>query len=408
MTEILDPKNTDPANTNKDGVVSDFEQKVYSDAQKAKSASGAGSAGSGTSGKSAEDYPVLWQKGNPNVPSAVGGGAVDQRKTKTEAIAAYTTGQLSSTQKNILDSAYAKYKAAGGRSGKKGWWTDYVNAAADADKSPFDIVTGQYGAATDGSGANGYTTGSGKSSTSVAVSMYTPELANQILDAAVTATFGSTAQLTNQQRTDFYAKLTAGQKQGTVTKYSTKGGKTTTTVVKSFDEEAFRKNYIGTVLEGMISGKEQLDLGGKAGEIQDTLRKYSDDMGVIRSDRDILSDVRRVVKGEVTAEDAANEVRKQSAVLYKNFADRLNSDPTLTVRDLANPYIKLMADTFETDMNNISLTNPTIQLLLSADKPPSTGEFYKQLRGMTEFRNTTTAQKEASSFASGLASAMGF
>jgi hypothetical protein len=73
-----------------------------------------------------------------------------------------------------------------------------------------------------------------------------------------------------------------------------------------------------------------------------------------------------------------------------------------------NPYIKLMADTFEQDMESISLTNPTIQTLLSSEKPPSYGEFYKQLRGMTEFRNTTTAQKEASSFASGLASAMGF
>jgi hypothetical protein len=73
-----------------------------------------------------------------------------------------------------------------------------------------------------------------------------------------------------------------------------------------------------------------------------------------------------------------------------------------------NPYIKLMADTFEQDMESISLTNPTIQTLLSSEKPPSYGDFYKQLRGMDEFRNTTTAQKEATSFASGLASAMGF
>ena len=158
----------------------------------------------------------------------------------------------------------------------------------------------------------------------------------------------------------------------------------------------------------MIAGKDQLDLSGEAGAIQDTIRKYSDDMGVIRSDRDILSDVRRIVKGEITVDDAANEVRKQSAILYKNFADRLNSDPTLTVRDLANPYIKLMADTFETDMSNISLTDATIQGVLSQDKLPAQGEFYKQLRQDARFRNTSTAQREASSFATGLASAMGF
>jgi len=408
MTNIPDPNNTNPANTNGDGVVSDFEQKLYADAQAAKAKLGAGGTGStggtgGTGSQSIEDYPVLWQQGE----RAPGGrGSTTIRKTKTEAIAAYATGQLSPWQKNTLDSAYAKYKAAGGRAGKKGWWTDYVNAAADSGGNPFSIVAGQYGAATDGSGANEYT--SSGPSTNVAISMYTPELANQILDAAVTATFGTSANLTAKQREDFYAKLTAGQQQGTVTKYSTKGGKNYAVTTSSFDEDTFRKNYIGTILEGMIAGKDDVDLGGEAGAIQDTLRKYSDDMGVIRSDRDILSDVRRVVKGEVTAEDAANEVRKQAAVLYKNFADRLNSDPTLTVRDLANPYIKLMADTFETDMNNISLTDSTIQGVLSQDKLPAQGEFYKQLRQDARFRNTTTAQREASSLATGLASAMGF
>ena len=158
----------------------------------------------------------------------------------------------------------------------------------------------------------------------------------------------------------------------------------------------------------MLTGGESLDLGGEAGKIQDSLRKYSNDMGVIRSDRDILSDVRRVIKGEVTAEDAALEVRKQASSLYSNFAPRLNADPTVTVRDLVNPYIKLMADTFEQDMESISLTNPTIQTLLSSEKPPSYGDFYKQLRGMSEFRNTTTAKKEASSLANSLASMMGF
>ena len=112
MAEILDPKNTNPANTNKDGKVSDAEQKVYAAAQKAKSVAGSGGGKSG--GKSAEDYPVLFQKG-VNAPDMVGGGTQDVRKTKTEAISAYATGQLNARQKKILDSAYAKYKASGGR-----------------------------------------------------------------------------------------------------------------------------------------------------------------------------------------------------------------------------------------------------------------------------------------------------
>jgi hypothetical protein len=45
---------------------------------------------------------------------------------------------------------------------------------------------------------------------------------------------------------------------------------------------------------------------------------------------------------------------------------------------------------------------------LSQEKLPAQGDFYKQLRQDARYRNTTTAQREASSFATGLASAMGF
>jgi hypothetical protein len=71
-------------------------------------------------------------------------------------------------------------------------------------------------------------------------------------------------------------------------------------------------------------------------------------------------------------------------------------------------YVVSMADTFEMDMNNISLTDATIQGVLSQEKLPAQGDFYKQLRQDARYRNTTTAQREASSFATGLASAMGF
>jgi len=397
MADILDPTNTNPANTNKDGKVTDFEQKIYDDAQKAKGVSGIG--GSNTSGRSSEDYPVLFQKGN-NAPGAVGGGSTDDRKTKTEAIAAYVTGQLSDNQKKTLDNAYAKYIAAGGGASKKGWWTDYVDTASGTNKTPFDIVMEQYGAGTGDAGANDYTGGAGR--TSVSVSMYTPELANQILDAAVTATFGSTAQLTEQQRKDFYAKLTAGQKQGTVTKTSTKGGKTTTTTTKSFDEEAFRKKYIGTILENIVAQDDGIDLSGAAGAYQDTLTKYSDDMGLIKGNRELNSYVKEIVSGTRSIDDVSGDMRKQAGVLYANFADRLNADPKLTVRDLVNPYLQVMADTLEIDPNTVKLTDPTIQNAISGTKLRSLSEFQTDMRGDSRFGETKTAKREAVDLANSL------
>jgi hypothetical protein len=291
------------------------------------------------------------------------------------------------------------------------FWKKVVDKAAANNVSPWDIMNTYIAASKDGTlppyaGGSGSGSGGSSKSTNISIQQYDRTTSDVLIDSILSKQYGRTASASEKET--FFSELNKAAKAGSVTTTTRKNKKTVTTTTNRFDQKTFTDKYSGTVLDKMLNGTETLDLSGEAGKIQDTLRKYSDDMGIVRSDKDILSDVRRVVKGEITADDAANEVRKQSAVLYKNYADRLNSDPTLTVRDLANPYIKLMADTFETDMNNISLNNPTIQTLLSADKPPSYGEFYKQLRGMTEFRNTTTAQKEASSFASGLASAMGF
>jgi hypothetical protein len=291
------------------------------------------------------------------------------------------------------------------------FWKKVVDKAAANNVSPWDIMNSYIAASKDGTlppyaGGSGSGSGGSSKSTNISIQQYDRTTSDVLIDSILSKQYGRAA--TASEKETFFSELNKAAKAGSVTKTTRKGKTTISTTTNRFDQQIFTDKYTGTVLDKMLNGVETLDLSGEAGKIQDTLRKYSDDMGIVRSDKDILSDVRRVIKGEITADDAANEVRKQSAVLYKNYADRLNSDPTLTVRDLANPYIKLMADTFETDMNNISLNNPTIQTLLSADKPPSYGEFYKQLRGMTEFRNTTTAQKEASSFASGLASAMGF
>jgi len=366
--------------------------------------------GSSTGGgaPAVEEDGILWQPGTTlrGGPAAKRGTTKGTYKSKAYAKSAFKTGTLPKSQMDMINSAYAKYGKSMGFKKASSFWTAIVDGS-DSATSPFQILSqinaeGADGAITGGGGGGGGRT----SFTDINIQQYDKTLSDTLLDSTLLSTFGRKA--TNVEKARFFKELNAASKAGTVTKTKRKGGKTVSTTTQRFDQQAFVDKYTGTVLEGMLSGGEALDLGGEAGKIQDTLRKYSNDMGIIRSDRDILSDVRRVVRGETTADDAAMEVRKQAASLYKNFADRLNTDPTVTVRDLMNPYIKLMADTFEQDMESISLTNPTIQTLLASDKTPSYGDFYKQLRGMTEFRNTTTAQKEAANFASGLASAMGF
>lgn len=361
-----------------------------------------------TGAAATEQEGILWQPGETlrGGPAAKSRTTANTYKSKAFAKSAFKTGTLPKSQMDMINNAYAKYGKSMGFKKASSFWTAIVDGS-DSATSPFQILSqisaeGAAGAITEGGGGGGGRT----SFTDVNVQQYDKTLSDTLLDSTLLSTFGRKA--TDAEKDRFFKELNTASKAGTVSKTVTKGGKRVTTTTQKFDQQAFVDKYTGTVLEGMLAGGEELDLGGEAGKIQDTLRQYSNDMGIIRSDRDILSDVRRVVRGEVTADDAAMEVRKQAEALYKNFAPRLSADPTVTVRDLMNPYIKLMADTFEQDMESISLTNPTIQNILASDKTPSYGDFYKQLRGMSEFRNTTTAQKEASTFASGLASAMGF
>lgn len=354
------------------------------------------------SGASVEEDGILFTVGEAprGGPGAKGAKRTSTYKSKAYAEAAFKTGILPKSQMDMINSAYAKYGKSMGFQKASSFWKAIVDSS-DNTTSPFQILSQISSEGLEGAEGTGDGT-----STNVSIQQYDKSLSDTLIDSTLLSTFGRKA--TDAEKNRFFKELNKASQAGTVTKSVRKGGKTITTTTRKFDEKAFLDKYEGSVLEGMLSGQETLDLGGEAGKIQDSLRKYSNDMGVIRSDRDILSDVRRIVKGEVTAEDAAMEVRNQAASLYANFAPRLNADPTVTVRDLMNPYIKLMADTFEQDMESISLTNPTIQTLLASEKPPSYGDFYKKLRGMDEFRNTTTAQKEATSFASGLASAMGF
>lgn len=246
-----------------------------------------------------------------------------------------------------------------------------------------------------------------KKGITVVAGIYTPELANQILDAAVTATFGDRVKLTAKQRTDFYTKLTAGQKLGAETKYTKKGGKSYVTTTTSFNEEEFRKKYLGTILEGLVAKDSKIDLEGDAGAYQDTLLNYADDMGLMKGRREINGYVKEIIGKNRSVDDVAADMRKQAGVLYSNFADRLNADSKLTVRDLVNPYLQVMADTLEIDPGTIKLTDKTIQNAINGTKLRSLSDFQTDMRGDSRFDKTKTAKREAVDLANSLLRSFG-
>jgi hypothetical protein len=162
------------------------------------------------------------------------------------------------------------------------------------------------------------------------------------------------------------------------------------------------------LMQSALAQDIEADLTGTAGKLQDTLARFSDSMGLMKSRKEVNSYVKGIMEGAVPEATATDEMRKQATILYSNFADRLNSDPSLTVRDLANPYLQVMADTLEIDPQLVKMTDPTIQNAISGSKLRSLTDFRNDMRADSRFATTRTAKKEAVDFAQSLLKGFGF
>lgn len=149
------------------------------------------------------------------------------------------------------------------------------------------------------------------------------------------------------------------------------------------------------------------ELTGQSGQFQQKLTQYADSMGLFKGRAEINSYVKNILEGKTTSNDALADMRKQATVLYPNFADRLtNTD--LTVKDLVNPYLQVMADTLEIDPNTVKLTDPTIQKAISGKEVRSLSDFRTDMRADSRFATTRTAKREAVDFAQSLLKGFGY
>ena len=183
----------------------------------------------------------------------------------------------------------------------------------------------------------------------------------------------------------------------------------TSTSVQGADIDTYVKQFIGEVVKDSLKANPKIKFGGRAGDTIGILKKYSSDMGVFKSDNEIAKNSIDVLAGRVRQEDLLTKYRKDAQALYSNFAPRLAEDASLTVRDLANPYIQMMADTFEDVADNIKLTDDTIQKAINDAKGiMNLGEFRKMLRNDSRYGKTSAAKREAAELGTSMIRSMGF
>ena len=185
----------------------------------------------------------------------------------------------------------------------------------------------------------------------------------------------------------------------------------TTEFPSYFKPEIFASDYVWA----KVNFKDEKSLGGKALTALNNVRSILSGFGPLDfSDIEIQNAAKQIARGEISNDDFRSTIALKAMVNYPQYAQRLKENPGSTIRDLASPYISLMAKELELDPNAIQLDNPELDRALRPDgtagKLPtmSLADFRIKLRNSPQWENTTAANESARSAATSIGRAFGY
>jgi len=127
-------------------------------------------------------------------------------------------------------------------------------------------------------------------------------------------------------------------------------------------------SQIRDTLAGAIRMGAQDTYGGQAAVNAETLRNLALNNGIKLGDKQLREWLVRVGAGEDIS-GFEQYVRNMAKGVFPVFEREI--DAGVNVRDLADPYIQQMAQTFELNANDIDLFDPTIRKALQTTDPDS-------------------------------------
>lgn len=148
------------------------------------------------------------------------------------------------------------------------------------------------------------------------------------------------------------------------------------------------------------------DLSGNAGDIQDKVMAMAADYGVRVSDNYVNGLVRGLMDGTMTEQDADNHVKELAKSTYAALAPQI--DGGMTVRQIADPYIRSMASLLELNDQDIDLFDSTIRAALtgrSKDGAPAVKpiwQFENEVRQDKRWLQTSNARASLDQIGNGL------
>lgn len=164
-------------------------------------------------------------------------------------------------------------------------------------------------------------------------------------------------------------------------------------------ETGMDENAIRYAIGGYVDFTKKGTLRGEAGMHEYTMKQYAFEMGIKLDDQAIKNQAARVVKKVATTQDFEDEVRVQAKSMFPAYEQQI--DAGATVRDIASPYMSLMAEELEIPDQSIDVMDPRIKKALNGldanGKPGgvSLHEFQSQLRNDPRWAKTDKAQDSA-------------
>lgn len=225
---------------------------------------------------------------------------------------------------------------------------------------------------------------------------------------------GFRGAISEQDFADFNSKIKSAAKAGgkvTQTIRKPDGTEEVVTTPAVFDANQFAQNYLWakvnigdtkTLPTSVLSQIDSLNALARANGLE------------YLSNKEIANYALQLSKGDIEIGDLQRQFSAKAAEIYPLFAERLKANPKLTVLDLAEPYINKVAQRWEIDPSQISLTDPNLDKALRPDgtagKVPmmSVAAFDEYLINHPNAQYTTWANKGAADLGKAFARISGY
>jgi len=152
-------------------------------------------------------------------------------------------------------------------------------------------------------------------------------------------------------------------------------------------------------------------LKGAAGAYSNSIKKYAADQGITLDDNAVKNQAALIGRKLATETDFQNQIMQQAASTYPGYTEQLKAGQTM--KDIANPYIQIMAQELDLTPDAITLQDPLIKQALNGvntdGKPTGMDQttFMGRLRNDPRWSATQGAQDKVMSVGLDVLKSMG-